>query len=94
MPLPPVDLSKGYIPLLIVVSLLTAVGVGGVYFGKTMGQLEQLSENVQSLTTSMKDMQLAIARFAPKDNWIKNDQTRFCLEAERLNSGWKCPEFE
>lgn len=88
------DLSKGYLPILIVTGMLTVVGIGGVYIGKAIGQLEQLTANVESLTISMKEMQAVFARLTLTDNWKRGDQTKYCLEAERLNPGWKCPEVE
>lgn len=94
MELPRIDLSKGSVPILIVVSLLTAVGIGGIYLGKAMGQLDQLTTSVNILTESMKEVQTALAKGVLVDNWKTSDQVAFCLRAERNNPGWKCPAVE
>lgn len=62
--------------------------------GKAIGQLEQLTANVESLTQSFKEVEISLASLRPIDNWKKGDQTLFCLEAERLNPDWKCPKFD
>ncbi len=101
MPLSGIDLSKATVPLLLVVSLLGAVAIGGVYIGQaieintvTRTQLDRLSETVSSLDNALRKVETTIASFAPKSQWKREDQTKFCLEAERSNPGWKCPKFE
>jgi len=98
MKMPEFDLSKGNLPVLIVVSSLIAVGIGGVYFGRiletnevTRRELKDMSQQVQSLKDDISSLTQLVNAWRPQERWTTTDQIRFCYEAERANPGWKCP---
>lgn len=92
------DLSKGYVPIIIVIAMLgTAVGTGMWLKGNQV-QVEDLSKKVtdlqlqvSTLSASVSQLSLTIAKgpTLPENIAFKADLLRFCLENREL----KCPQL-
>lgn len=93
--MPELDLSKGSIPILLFVAAIVASISGGAYIGRvlesndlTRTQLKELSAQVNELKTEVRTLTLT---YRADETWSKTEHLEFCLNAERANPGWKCP---
>lgn len=90
------DLSRGYVPIILVCSMIAAALFTGMYFKGNEAQISSintkvgdLSVQVSTLSTAVSQISLAVAKGTPLPDNIafKADLLRFCVENREL----KCP---
>jgi hypothetical protein len=93
--MPELDLSKGTIPVLLFIAAIVASISGGAYIGRmlesndlTRTQLAELAVEVKELSAEVRNL---VTNYRPDDVWSKTEHLEFCISAERVNPGWKCP---
>lgn len=98
------DLTKGYMPIAIVIALAALLFQAGVMYtqltgGTNTAQVElgkmqsEVAKIQQALATISQQVAALQAKQPDRTAFIsKTDMYRFCLEAERTNKGFRCPQ--
>jgi outer membrane murein-binding lipoprotein Lpp len=90
------DLSRGYVPIIIVLAMLGTAGATGFWLQSNQSKVENISRDVQGLqqqinvlSASVSQLTLSFAKgpSLPENVAYKADLLRFCLENREL----KCP---
>jgi len=99
------DLSKGYLPVIIVIALAALLfQAGAVYTQLTGGSndmrsdMTQIQSDVvkitQALGTVSQQISALQAQQPERDGYMsKAGMYKFCLDFERLNKGIRCPQL-
>lgn len=88
------DLSKGVLPITVVVALMVAIFSAGVVYTKLVWTSENkiidISASLDRLTTRIDELQQTVSSI-PKDMVRRSDILKLCLGLERNNKDIRCP---
>ena len=91
------DLSKGVLPITVVVALMVAIFSAGVVYTKLVwtsdaaeNKIIGISASLDRLTTRIDELQQTVASI-PKDMVRRSDILKLCLGLERNNKDVRCP---
>jgi len=99
------DLSKGYLPVIIVIALAALLFQAGVVYTQLTGgsndiraDVTQIQSDVVKITQALGTVSQQIAALQAQQPerggyMSKADMYKFCLDFERINKGLRCPTF-
>jgi zona occludens toxin (predicted ATPase) len=88
------DLTKSGLPILVAVSLMISVGLGGITLGRVLESYSKQQSDVIKLAKEVAALQGTLIALRPENQWTRTDQVLFCWEAERINANWRCPAIK
>lgn len=88
------DLSKGYLPVMIVVSVLIASVVGAYNVGSVVHGFTTERDNANQRFANIERELGTIRGILEQQDYLRaNDLKRWCTLTELINKGWKCADI-
>ncbi len=88
------DLSKGYLPIIIVVTLLSVIAVGAYNVGSVVRGFVTERDNATVRFANIEKELGTIRGILEKQDYLRaSDLKRWCNISEAINKGWKCADI-